>query len=212
MNSASRAVGTPFRFRTHPVGSPDRYAVEALIATVYRRRYSAQPTELAPMLVSLSSAHGPVAAAGYRPARTGRLFLERYLDRPIEHWLPANEQAPITRSAIVEVGHLAAMRAGEGRRLMYPLACHLADEGYSWVVSTVTRELRQLFLRLGITPLAVGAADPRALGDDRVHWGRYFEHQPVVVAGHLALAIGSLAAARRSADAATQVRLQVERS
>ena len=210
-DSAPCADATAFRFETHDVDSPGRAAVEALIAAAYRRRYSAQPPEFAPVLVSLSNVReGPVAAAGYQPDQTGRLFLERYLARPIEDWLPAHEQAPIPRSAIVEVGHLAAMRAGEGRRLMYPLACHLAERGYSWVVSTVTRELRQVFLRLGITPLAISAADPRALGDDRVHWGRYFEHQPVIVAGHLPLAIESLASARRPADANARMRLHVE--
>lgn len=187
------------RFDTHAVDAPGRAAVEALIATVYRTRYAAQPREFAPVLVSLSSAQGPLAAAGYRPARSGRLFLERYLDGPIEHLLPPTARGPIARSTIVEVGHLAALRAGDGRRLLYPLARHLADEGYAWVVSTVTRELRQLFLRLGITPLAIAPADPQALGDDRVDWGRYFEHEPVILAGHLPLAIGSLVAQRRIA-------------
>ena len=200
------------RFDIHAVDSPGRDAVEAMIGTVYGRRYSAQLSGFAPVLVSLSNAHGPIAAAGYRPAGAERLFLERYLDRPIERCLPHHDHSPIARSTIVEVGHLAAMRAGDGRRLFQPLARHLADEGYTWVVSTVTRELRQLFLRLGITPLAIQAADPHTLGADRVHWGRYFEHEPVIVAGHLPLAIGTLATRRRSAGADAQVRSQGGRS
>src|SRR5688572_28810005 len=182
------------RLELHPPASSRREAVEALVATVYRRRYDAHPPDFAPMLVSLSSGHGPVAAAGYRPAGQGPLFLERYLDRPIEQLLPATRGAATSRSAIVEVGHLAATRVGEGRRLVYCLGQHLMDEGYAWVVSTVTRELRMLFLRLGVTPLALGVADPRALGNERHRWGSYYDHEPMILAGHLPLAMARLGA------------------
>ncbi len=182
------------RLELHPPASPRRDAVEALISTVYRRRYDAHPPDFAPILVSLSSSHGPVAAAGYRPAAQGPLFLERYLDRPIEQLLPATRRGTTSRAAIVEVGHLAATRVGEGRRLVYCLGQHLVDQGYAWVVSTVTRELRNLFLRLGVTPLALGMADPRALGNERFRWGSYYDHEPVILAGHLPHAMARLGA------------------
>jgi hypothetical protein len=178
----------------HPPGSSRRGAVEALINSVYRRRYDAQPPDFAPMLVSLSGSQGPVAAAGYRSAAQGPLFLERYLDRPIEQLLCATGGGTASRAVIVEVGHLAATRVGEGKRLVHCLGQHLMEEGYAWVVSTVTRELRKLFLRLGVTPLALGAADPRALGDERFCWGRYYDHEPVILAGYLPQAMGRLGA------------------
>jgi hypothetical protein len=49
------------------------------------------------------------------------------------------------------------------------------------VVCTLTAELRHLFLRIGITPLALGAADPDALGQDVGRWGSYYDHHPVVL-------------------------------
>lgn len=195
-------TGRDCGLRLHAPASPHRGAVEALIRSVYRQRYDAHPPAFTPMLVSLSDGQGPVAAAGYRAAQHGPLFLERYLARPVEHWLPGTDGHTVARSQIVEVGHLAALRAGEGRRLIHCLTQHLVDEGYTWVVSTVTRELRQLFLRLGITPLALGPADPQALGDERLHWGRYYEHEPVILAGHLPQAIHRLSRAQRRSAAA----------
>lgn len=180
------------RLELHLPVSTRRAAVEALIRSVYDRRYGAQPPAFTPVLASLSGPQGVVAAAGYRAAREGPLFLERYLARPIEHCLPQAAGEHVPRAQIVEVGHLAATRAGEGRKLIHCLTQHLVDEGYTWVVSTVTRELRALFLRLGITPLALGAADPHKLGDERHHWGRYYEHEPVILAGHLPQAISRL--------------------
>ena len=60
------------------------------------------------------------------------------------------------------------------------------------MVSTLTEELRRLFLRIGVTPLTLGAADPAALGDEAVHWGSYYEHRPLVLAGHLPQALRRL--------------------
>lgn len=182
-------------FELHAQDSPGRASVESLIRTVYRERYDAHPPAFAPMLASVCDAQGPAAAAGYRAARQDSLFLERYLDRPIEQLLPLSTADTAARAQIVEVGHLAALRAGEGRRLIHCLTRHLVDEGYTWVVSTVTRELRALFLRLGITPLALGPANPHALGEDRKHWGRYYDHEPVILAGHLPQALARLDAA-----------------
>ena len=190
-----RAASAALRFGLHPVGDPAREEVEALIRGVYAERYGARVERFAPMLVSLREGEGAaartVAAAGYRLA-VEPLFLERYLDRPVEELLAHGGVLP-QRMGIVEVGHLAAVRAGEGRRLILKLAQHLATLDVEWVVSTLTGELRQLFTRMGVTPLALGAADPARLGDAAAQWGSYYEHHPVVLAGSLPLAMRRLA-------------------
>jgi hypothetical protein len=180
------------RLATHGRQDPGRPAVESFIRRVFEARYGASLTTFAPVLVSLSDDTGIVAAAGYRRADGGTLFLERYLDAPVEALLAQQAAASPARADIVEVGHLAAARAGEGRRLILQLGPHLAAQGFQWVVSTLTEELRQLFLRIGVAPLALGQADPRALGDDAAAWGRYYAHRPVVLAGHLPQALRRL--------------------
>ena len=109
---------------------------------------------------------------------------------------PCSPRRPVPRRRgrrIVEVGHLAATRAGEGRRLILLLGPHLAAQRFEWVVGTVTRSCASLFLRIGITPLTLGAADPAALGDEAGHWGSYYEHRPLVLAGHLRRRCGACA-------------------
>jgi hypothetical protein len=177
------------RLYCHDAHSSGRPAVEAFIGDVFRRRYGAEVRQFAPMLVSLHDAHGErVAAAGFRSAAAAPLFLERYLDGPVQTLLPA---AP-PRARIVEVGHLAANRAGEGRRLIRLLGAWLADAGFDWVVCTMTQELRHLFARMGVAPLALGVADPAALGEQAQQWGRYYDHRPQVLAGRLASAVPAL--------------------
>ncbi|MGE0430120.1 thermostable hemolysin [Hydrogenophaga sp.] len=171
---------------------PERAEVEAFIRDVYARRYGAQVRHFAPVLACLRDATGIVAAAGYREAHGAPLFLERYLDAPVEALLAGGSRGAPSRQTIVEVGHLAATRAGEGRRLILMLGVHLARLEFQWVVSTLTHELRALFVRIGVTPLTLGVANPAALGDEAVHWGSYYEHSPLVLAGHLPQAMRRL--------------------
>jgi AcrR family transcriptional regulator len=186
--------------RLHRAGTPGRQEVEAFIRAVYRDRYGAELSQFAPLLLSLHDAGGNcVAAAGYRAAGDGPLFLERYLPGPVDALLPAPAGRTPLRRRIVEVGHLAATRAGEGRRLILLLGPHLAGQGFEWVVSTLTQELRNLFVRMGVAPLALGVADPAVLGDQAAQWGSYYDHRPLVLAGRLDAALQTLA--RRSATA-----------
>lgn len=181
------------RLAVHGVGDPQRAQVEGFIREVFARRYGADVRHFAPYLVSLQDQGDIVAAAGYRSAADAPLFLERYLPSPVEALLGTAEEAPPTRRSVVEVGNLAADRAGEGRRLIALLGPHLAEQGFQWVVGTITTELRHLFIRLGVTPLALGTAQAEALGDDAALWGSYYAHEPVVLAGHLGLALRLMA-------------------
>ena len=192
---ASFAARAPALMSVHR-DHPERAAVERFIRTVYAGCYGADVRQFAPHLVALHDADGEVvAAAGYRPARLGPLFLERYLPATVETLLgDAGQRAE--RARIVEVGHLASGRAGAGRRLVGLLGPHLAQEGFQWVVSTLTEDLRQLFLRMGIAPTALGVADPAVLGADAAAWGSYYDHRPLVLAGQINLALLRLARRR----------------
>ncbi|RVT52219.1 thermostable hemolysin [Rubrivivax albus] len=172
----------------HTEASAHRHAVEAFIATVYRERFGAEVRHFTPTLVSLHDSAGRLTAAvGYRCATDGPLFLERYLGAPVEQCLG------VPRRHVVEVGHLAASQPGAGRRLIARMAPLLAAQGHQWVVSTLTEELRHLFVRLGIAPQALGVADPALLGDEAAAWGRYYDHRPVVGAGAIGPALQMLA-------------------
>lgn len=162
-----------------------REAVEHSVRAIYTERYGASIPGFAPWLVSVQDGMNVLAAAGYRPASTGPLYLESYLPAPVEEQIATQTGVAPRREDIVEVGHLTAARSGEGRRLMQLLGLHLADQGFHWVVGTFTRELRVMLMRLGVAPLTLGAADPVSLGGSAHLWGSYFEHQPLVLAIHL---------------------------
>ncbi|KQT11066.1 thermostable hemolysin [Ramlibacter sp. Leaf400] len=190
----------PTRMTVHPPGAEGRGEVESFIAGVYRHRFGARVEQFATSLVSLREGGCIVAAAGYRDAGAEPLFLEHYLALPVEAVLAPHAARAPARTCIVEVGHLASVQAGQGWQLIARLGPHLAGLGYRWVVSTLTQELRRLLLRMGIAPLSLAPADPATLGEAARHWGSYYEHRPVVVAGHLPQALRHLQ--RRAARSA----------
>jgi len=172
---------------THPLRAP----CEQFIGARFEQAHGARIAHFSPYLLGVRDALDRWrAAAGYTPADGRRLFLEQYLDAPVERLLARYD---VEREAIVEVGNLAATSAGMGRALIPLLARHLHRLGYEWVVFTATRELRNAIARMGLAPLELAPADPARLPDGGARWGRYYANDPIVVAGRIghALRIGA---------------------
>jgi hypothetical protein len=172
--------------RTHPY----RDSCEEFIAARFQRAYGARVAHFSPHLLGIRDALARWrAASGYTPADGRKLFLEQYLDNPIEVELARCRGRPVARESIVEVGNLAAVSPGSARALIPLLARHLHRLGYEWVVFTATRELRNSFQRLGLSPLGLAAADPARLADDGANWGSYYANDPIVMAGKISLGV-----------------------
>ena len=187
--SAARTDGVELRF--HSRRTTTRAMAESFIQSIYRARYGAEIRHWAPSLVSLVDGRNVTAAAGYRRA-SRPLFLERYLDDAVDALIAERTGTRISRSAIFEVGHFAAV-PGAGRTLMVALGRHLFERGCTWVVCTATRELRVLFARMGVQAVELGPALASTLGAEAAAWGTYYDHAPVVLAGALAPGVAALA-------------------
>lgn len=172
-----------------PPGSPRRPEAEAFIRAVFARHYGAEVSSFAPDLMLLEQGGRTLAATGWRAAGAGPLFLERYLDQPIEAALARLAGQAVRRERIVEVGNLAAIRPGSSLHVILELGAYLDRQGYEWVVFTATRELIGIFTRLGLPPLALAPAEPARLGAEAAAWGRYYDTAPIVVAGRIRLGL-----------------------
>jgi len=181
---------TPSVVATHTVpGSPRRKEAEAFIRAIFARRYEADVTAFAPNLMLLEQNQRVIAAVGWRSAGGDTLFLERYLDLPIEAAMTRLAGQPVARERIVEVGNLAADKNGGSIEVILALAAHLSRQGHEWVVFTATQELLGIFARLGLPLLALAPADPARLGSQAHAWGRYYDTQPIVVAGKIRMVL-----------------------
>lgn len=165
----------------------ERREIEDFIRQCFAAGHGARITHFMPRLLSLCSRHGElIAAFGLRAAADSRLFLESYLDHPIEALLQARLGLAVRREDIIEVGNLSTLYPGAARWLIVALTAQLCCEGYKWVVFTGTPTLRNGFHRLGLRPVELGAATLDRLPlHEHGDWGNYYDHLPMVMAGDI---------------------------
>ena len=177
-------------------GHTERRSLESFVRDGFHRAYRARVTGFMPELWSLRRDGRLAAACGLRSAAAGPLFLERYLETPVEAALAASCGQAVARRRTVEVGNLAVARAGNARPLIRHLTLHLHEAGVDWAVFTAVRALRNSFLRLGIPMVTLARADPERLDPgERPDWGTYYDMDPLVTA----VAVGSALDAVRKA-------------
>ncbi|MBU0522389.1 MAG: thermostable hemolysin [Gammaproteobacteria bacterium] len=164
----------------------ERPVFEAFIQQRFRKAHGADIRHFMPELFGMSDASGSLCAvAGVRMANAESLFLERYLDESIEPLISAAADRPVDRAGIVEVGNLAASDTGSARMSIIAITYLLAMGGLEWVAFTGNIGLVNSFHRLGLKPVTLCAADPERLGDERQHWGSYYESKPWVHVGNI---------------------------
>lgn len=164
-----------------------------LIAGKYHESFGARLSPDYASYLSCGDASRSSAALGFRCADAGPLFLERYLDAPIEAHLPALFGRNFSRAQIVEIGNFAAANAMAMVQLWGAAANDLS--GISEVaVATLTAPLRRMFARIGLPIACIAPATRERAGADADIWGRYYESDPWVCAGLIAQGQGALAA------------------
>ena len=178
------------------VDAARRAAVHDFIRDRFAAHYQANVRHFMPCLFGLEADDGSLhGAVGCRSAAVQPLFLERYLDEPIEHVIAARSGEAVERADVVEVGNLAARGAGMSRLLIVALTRLLATEGVRWVGFTGTPALINSFRRLGIALHRLAPADPSRLGADRDEWGSYYDAGPQVMVAEVPGADRTLATA-----------------
>jgi hypothetical protein len=162
--------------------------VEAFIARRFQEVHGARIAHFMPTLLAMQGEDGEIrATVGVRDAGQQALFLEYYLDRPVEAVLAARSelQVPPSRSRIAEIGNLASVDRRASRRLFAILSSHLASENFEWAVFTGCGALIHMFDTLGIQTFNLGRALQSRLPVDQQTWGGYYEDNPQVVAGRV---------------------------
>lgn len=164
-----------------------RGLMEDFIHGCFAEHYGANIRHFMPCLLGLQDSTGHMQAAlGVRCGNQSELFLERYIDQPVEQRIAelAGCDAP-SRGLIAEVGNLAASNAGQARLLIVALTDLLSRAGFRWVAFTGTPLLLNSFSRLGLSPLQLGPAEPARMGEELADWGSYYATSPQVMVGDI---------------------------
>lgn len=175
-------------------GVPGRAELESFIAAAFLDNYGARIDHFSDTLVGYRDAAGAWnAALGYSLAADGPVFLEHYLDGPIEGEISQRLKRPVARGEIAEVGNLAATHPGAARSLIIGTTTLLHELGLHVVAFTATTSLLNSFGRLQLHPQVLAAADPARLPGGGRHWGTYYETQPQVMFGDIQYGYSELA-------------------
>ncbi|MCB2047002.1 MAG: thermostable hemolysin [Novosphingobium sp.] len=151
----------------------------------------------------MHAGNGEGAALGYCRAGAQPLYLEGYLDCPIEDMVSAALGRQVERNSIIEIGNLAADSAPGMVELWGQAANDLGGNG-EVAVATLTAKVRRMFARIGLPVTVLAPARPERLGTGAAQWGSYYESDPMVCMGVIAEGQAALSAflARRSRKAA----------
>jgi len=170
------------------LGHRDRDQAEAFIREVFAKKYGAHVASFMPHLIRLCyDKNGACySVAGYKEAVSGSLFVEQYLRQSVDYELSHKIGQTVHRDVIVEVGNLAEAGPGGGRDAIIALVSFLFGAGYQWGVVTAVPQLANGFRRLGLKYVELGVADPDKLSpEQRVAWGSYYDHKPMIRAADL---------------------------
>lgn len=194
-----RTLGESLQLAPVRAGDAGRAELEAYVHARFEAKHGAQVRTFMPTLVAFRNRHGELrGVTGIRGAQEGRLYLEQYLDQPIEQRLTAalRGQSPagavdrggirsVRRDEIVEVGNLAGASCRAAVRMVAQLPVFLMQQRYAWIVFTATSALRQILEGFGAPLIELGQADPHSVANAGDAWGRYYETDPRVFAGYL---------------------------
>lgn len=164
--------------------APCREEVERFIAAVFKQAYGATITHFMPELVALRDQHGILMAAfGLRRAADAPLFLEQYIDEPIETLMSRQLGRNIQRHDITCIGNLAVANPRNAGVLIAHIIQHSLDSGIAWGVATAHHRLQNGLIKAGrdLTPLA-SAHPERLSAEEHARWGSYYHLTPQIVA------------------------------
>ncbi|WP_269530863.1 thermostable hemolysin [Chitinimonas sp. BJYL2] len=198
-NPALLRMGT-LGCQVEPASTPD---ILPFVQSRYQAVHDARVAKLLPEQFTLRTANGELlATAGFRFAQREPLFLEHYLDSPVEQAVAEHLHRPVSRGDIVELGNLAAV-GGHTHTLILAMMRYLSGTPCRYVTFTLTLPVRATFRRMGLplTTLAEARAD---CVPDPEAWGDYYALHPKVMVGELAAGLAALtppAGAAANADA-----------
>jgi hypothetical protein len=182
-------------------GSGHRDELEQYVRAAFACKHGAAIRTFMPTLLSFRDRAGVLrGVAGVRGAHEEALYLEHYLDLPIESALAAalakrphasaHKSGVVVRSDIVEVGNLAGGSCRAAVRMVSQLPSYLLEQRYRWIVFTATSALRGILASLGAPLVELAAAERRRVAGVSDDWGSYYETDPRVYAGFLGDAEG----------------------
>lgn len=165
--------------------SEERALLEARIRSGFGMHFDACIAGFMPRFAHYRHRSGATGVIGVRRAADGPLFLESYLNAPVEAIVEGTTGEAVTRDRIAEVGQFVVDDRDIVTSFFRDLVPFLKENGFDWVCFTGTDRIRALLARIGFRGLPLAQADEARVLGSGDHWGRYYDFDPVVILGRL---------------------------
>jgi len=172
-------------FALYSQSSMERDRAECIIKDAFKATYNAEINDFLPLLIAAKNDQQLDAVIGVGGAANAQLYLESYLNFPIETEINKHCQLTVHRKNIVEIGNLVANRAGVSRQLFIVLALALNEIGIEWVSFTATPHVELLLQKLTFEPIEICAAQEIRVVNGQSTWGTYYGLAPKVCIGNV---------------------------
>jgi hypothetical protein len=181
-----RAFGRNLHLTEAHSGAADRQELETFVADAFLRRHDATVQSFMPTLLSFRDGAGTLRGViGLRGASEQSLYLEHYLEQPVEAAMALATGRPVDRREIVEAGNLAGSSCRTAMRMVALLPAYLLTREYRWIVFTATAAVRNILQGFGAPLVELARADGARVSNGPDRWGRYYDSDPRVLAGYL---------------------------
>lgn len=166
--------------------SINRPLAEAYIAQHFAREYNAHIGSFLPHLLTMRCQDNYSGAVGMRNAGSATLYLEQYLEQPIEQAIAGIAQRFVKRERIVEIGNLVSTQRGASHLIFLIFSVMLQELGTEWIAFTATGQVAQILSRLKFHTHTLCAADQNKLqSEEAQQWGAYYQKKPHVLVGEI---------------------------
>lgn len=165
--------------------SEERAVLEARIRSGFGMHFDACIEGFMPRFAHYRHSSGATGVIGVRRASDGPLFLESYLNAPVESVVEGTTGEPVARDRIAEVGQFVVDDRDIVTSFFRDLVPFLTENGFDWVCFTGTDRIRALLARIGFRGLPLARADESRVPGCGDRWGRYYDFDPVVILGKL---------------------------
>lgn len=181
-----RVPGPALRMAEVREGAPERAELEAFVQSAFARKHDASVTSFMPTLLSFRDAGGALRGViGLRSAAPRPLYLEQYLEQPVEAAIATATGQAVQRHQVVEVGNLAGVNCRAAMRMVAALPAYLLAHDFRWIVFTATSAVRGILQGFDAPLVELAHADVSRVAGSTDRWGRYYENDPRVLAGYL---------------------------
>jgi hypothetical protein len=185
---------TPITGNTFSVVGHDSAArsdLEARIRSGFGMHFDACIEGFMPRFAHYRHASGATGVIGIRRASDEPLFLESYLNEPVESVIAEASGTVPGRDRVAEVGQFVVDDRDIVTCFFRDLVPFLVENDFDWVCFTGTDRIRALLARIGLHGLPVARAEETRVSQSPDRWGRYYEFDPIVVLGKLSDPEGS---------------------